>query len=115
MNNLLIYCGLVDAKIRATDKDLPVKKYQRRLKDFPKLWKPVIDKTPVEKVKQIAIAVSQFFQVNHLYSNANNNGLRGRVVRDLIEAKAAENQHKKRHQGFVISCQISVNLIQKNI
>ena len=24
MNNLLTYCGLVDAKIRATDKDLPV-------------------------------------------------------------------------------------------
>ena len=42
-------------------------------------------------MKQIAIAVSQFFQVNHLYSNANNNGLTGRVVRDLIEAKAAEN------------------------
>ena len=25
MNNLLSYCGLVDAKIRASDKDLPVK------------------------------------------------------------------------------------------
>jgi len=24
MNNLLSYCGLVDAKIRADDKDLPV-------------------------------------------------------------------------------------------
>ena len=24
MNNLLLYCGLVDAKIRASDKDLPV-------------------------------------------------------------------------------------------
>ena len=24
MNNLLSYCGLVDAKIRASDKDLPV-------------------------------------------------------------------------------------------
>ena len=23
MNNLLSYCGLIDAKIRATDKDLP--------------------------------------------------------------------------------------------
>ena len=46
-----------------------IKKYQRRLKDFPKLWKLVIDKTPVEKVKQIAIAVSRFFQVRHLYSN----------------------------------------------
>ena len=25
MNNLLSYCGLVDAKIRGSDKDLPVK------------------------------------------------------------------------------------------
>ena len=25
MNNILSYCGLVDAKIRASDKDLPVK------------------------------------------------------------------------------------------
>ena len=24
MNNLLSYCGLVDAKLRASDKDLPV-------------------------------------------------------------------------------------------
>ena len=26
MNNLLSYCGLVDAKIRTSDKDLPIKK-----------------------------------------------------------------------------------------
>jgi hypothetical protein len=26
MNNLLSYCGLIDAKIRASDKDLPVKR-----------------------------------------------------------------------------------------
>ena len=26
MNNLLSYCGLVDAKIRASDKDLPVQR-----------------------------------------------------------------------------------------
>ena len=24
MDNLLLYCGLVDAKVRASDKDLPV-------------------------------------------------------------------------------------------
>ena len=29
MNNLLSYCGLIDAKIRASDKDLPV--YRTRL------------------------------------------------------------------------------------
>jgi hypothetical protein len=27
MNNLLSYCGLVDAKIRASNKDLPVQKW----------------------------------------------------------------------------------------
>ena len=27
MNNLLSYCGLVDAKMRASDKDLPVLRY----------------------------------------------------------------------------------------
>ena len=46
-----------------------IKKYRGSLKDFPKSWKPVIDKSPVEKVKQIAIAVSQFFQCYHLYYN----------------------------------------------
>ena len=36
MNNPLPYCGLVDAKIRASDKDLPVKrkKYVTRLKSL---------------------------------------------------------------------------------
>ena len=29
MNNLLSYCGLIDAKIRASDKDLPVQKLQK--------------------------------------------------------------------------------------
>ena len=37
MNNLLSYCGLVDAKIRASDKDLPVnhtiRHNQKKLKD----------------------------------------------------------------------------------
>ena len=31
MNNLLSYCGLVDAKIRASDIDLPVKGFSNRL------------------------------------------------------------------------------------
>ena len=43
-------------------------KYKRQIKDFPKVWKQVFDKTPVEKVKQIAIAISRFFQHDHLYS-----------------------------------------------
>ena len=54
-----------------------IKKYQvptrllfrGRLKDFLEVWKPVIEKAPVEIVKQIAIAVSRFFEVNrdHLF------------------------------------------------
>ena len=31
MDNLLPYCGLVDAKIRASDKDLPVKNPKKRI------------------------------------------------------------------------------------
>ena len=38
------------------------------LKDFPKSWKTIIDKTPVEIVKQLAIAVSRFFNNPHPYS-----------------------------------------------
>ena len=45
-----------------------VVKHRRKIKDFPKLWKQVFDKTPVEKVKQIAIAISRFFEGEHLYS-----------------------------------------------
>ena len=36
MNNLLLYCGLVGAKIRASDKDLPV--LQSMMKQFELLW-----------------------------------------------------------------------------
>ena len=49
-----------------------IKKYQvptrllfrGRLKNFQEVWKPVIEKAPVQIVKQIAIAVSRFFEVN---------------------------------------------------
>ena len=36
MKNLSSYCGLVDAKIRASDKDLPVQLYN--LKSYSKLY-----------------------------------------------------------------------------
>ena len=32
------------------------------------MWKTIIDKTPVEIVKQLAIAVIRFFQVRHAYN-----------------------------------------------
>ena len=34
MNNLLSYCGLVDARTRASDKDLPVKKSHQKCSEF---------------------------------------------------------------------------------
>ena len=34
MNNMLSYCGLVDAKIRASDKDLPIQKKQKETLAF---------------------------------------------------------------------------------
>ena len=43
MNNLLSYCGLVDGRISASEKDLPVPKYvfQQQQQNFQKLndWK----------------------------------------------------------------------------
>ena len=42
MNNMSSYCGLVDAKIRASDKDLPVQKRSEASKTTPgtsqKIW-----------------------------------------------------------------------------
>ena len=35
MNNLLSYCGLVDAKIRASDKDLPVLRNFDKFQNYP--------------------------------------------------------------------------------
>ena len=35
MNNLLSYCGLTDAKIRASEKDLPVQKEKKKSVIFP--------------------------------------------------------------------------------
>ena len=32
MNNMSSYCGLVDAKIRASDKDLPIQRHKTRMK-----------------------------------------------------------------------------------
>ena len=45
MNNLLSYCWLVDAKIRASDKDLPLDLKER--KKYSYLKKPVQMKLPV--------------------------------------------------------------------
>ena len=44
------------------------------LKDFPESWKTIIDKTPVEIVKQLAIAVSRFFQNRHRHYSSSLRG-----------------------------------------
>ena len=49
MNNLLSYCGLVDAKIRASDIDLPV------FKEFVKTWHELINRVPFGSVDFITI------------------------------------------------------------
>ena len=48
-----------------------LKRYNQNHKNpyYNRRWKLVIDKTPVKRVKQIAIAVSRFFRVRHLYSS----------------------------------------------
>ena len=38
MNNLLSYCGLVDARISASEKDLPVHVDNIRLKNILECW-----------------------------------------------------------------------------
>ena len=45
MNNLLTYCGLVDPRISASDKDLPVK--NNKTKKI--LWKKIVDSGFVKK------------------------------------------------------------------
>ena len=64
MNNLSSYCGFVDAKIRASDKDLPVKKYICPIQEFPTSWRKVLIKTPFEIVRELAQAVFKFFTLN---------------------------------------------------
>ena len=39
MNNLLSYCGLVDARISAPEKDLPVEGHFQSSKLLLKIWK----------------------------------------------------------------------------
>ena len=47
MNNLSSYCGLVDAKIRASDKDLPVQKVSANnmniKKELPEIFQSILD------------------------------------------------------------------------
>jgi hypothetical protein len=38
MNNLLSYCELIDAKIRASDKDLPVLRVDLKIAGFTKFY-----------------------------------------------------------------------------
>ena len=64
MNNLLSYCELTDSRMRASDKDLPVKKYICPTQEFPTSWRKVLTKAPFEIVKELAQAVIKFFTLN---------------------------------------------------
>jgi hypothetical protein len=57
MNNLLSYCGLVDAKIRASDKDLPVVVHIQSI--FRRLMKGIFDVTKFPKLNSRPVYFSQ--------------------------------------------------------
>ena len=59
MNNLLSYCGLIDAKIRASDKDLPVIDVVERLCLGVELKSPLQLKS--EKLKKTRVINFQNF------------------------------------------------------
>ena len=59
MNNLLSYCGLVDAKIRASDKDLPVQmaKHQPMDQNLKDAVKFLVNSAMWQKLKTVLVAV----------------------------------------------------------
>ena len=62
--NLEALSEYMNFKRRASDKDLPVKKYICPIQEFPTSWRKVLIKTPFEIVKELAIAVVKFFTEN---------------------------------------------------
>ena len=62
MNNLSSYCGLVDAKIRASDKDLPVTIRLRLLKltCFQKRKRKCFHKMSVDRIRVLSRVVKDF-------------------------------------------------------
>ena len=49
MNNLLSYCGLVDTKIRSSDKDLPEKVFQPKRRINVKILRIMVHTSPKKK------------------------------------------------------------------
>ena len=46
-----------------------LRKNHELLKDYPKLWRPVLEKSPCETVKKIVLALNDFFYSPHLYTD----------------------------------------------
>ena len=60
MNNLLSYCGLVDATIRASDKDLPVQQKMEKKSSPPKQkLKSIQYLLPTEDSSELEVECSQ--------------------------------------------------------
>ena len=60
MNNLSTYCGLVDAKIRASGKDLPVQSVPE-LQHHVKIWLSFFKESDKENLKIIGIYSTHAF------------------------------------------------------
>ena len=55
MNNLSSYYGLVDAKIRASDKDLPVQVVEKVLKCLSICYKLIMEKLLVLNLEELLV------------------------------------------------------------
>ena len=76
MNNMLSYCGLVDAKIKASDKDLPVQWSEEMCEIFVNEDISKIDLKQVYQEAEELILEEKFEQGSKLY---------GKVIWALIE------------------------------
>ena len=86
MNNLSSYCGLVDAKIRACDKDLPVQELQIiHLKKYVELNMEMVE---LESKKQ---------KKESIIEDALSACIKAAVI--FVEAKRGENKFKKYCMG----------------
>jgi hypothetical protein len=61
MNNLLSYCGLIDSKIRASDKDLPVN--VKTMRTVAQMFVAFSEKLNFDKKKYSLL--TNFFQIDN--------------------------------------------------
>ena len=107
MNNLLSYCGLVDAKIRASDIDLPVSNQLNELKFIPffcdsvslscKSFRVPVQLEPLFSLKEKSGDVELFHFISIFLSSAGK--VRGRAARPR-ERPAANRLPKELHAAL---------------